>query len=257
VSTDPSTSTEYSVPPPDGVVGNARFIAPFTADNKNPNVWVAGGEHVAVQTKGYAIRATSDWTNVYDLGAGHVATAVADSGGTIYAAWCGGSCNGPGFSRGIAVGKADGTGWHQLNLPVGGVVPNRYLSGLEIDPGNANHVYLAVNGFSRKWTEGPGAGIGHIFETWDGGATWTDISGNLPDVPANSVRILSDGSLVLATDLAVFYRGPHTAGWKVLGEGLPTNSTLQLKIGPDGKIYAATHGRGIWSLVTPGRRGGD
>lgn len=256
VSTDPSTATEYSVPPNDGVTGNARFIAPFTADAKNPNVWVAGGEHVAVQSKGYAIRSTSDWTDVYDLGAGNVATAVAASGGTIYAAWCGGSCNGPGFTRGIAVGKADGTGWHQLNLPVNGTVPNRYLAGLEIDPHNSNHVYVAVNGFSRKWTEGPGAGVGHIFESWNGGVTWCDISANLPDVPANSVRVLPDGSLVLATDLAVFYRGAHSAQWKILGENLPTNATLQVKIGPDGKIYAATHGRGIWSLAIPRGHGG-
>jgi hypothetical protein len=76
-------------------------------------------------------------------------------------------------------------------------------------------------------------------------------------VPANSIQILPDGSLVLATDLAVFYRGAHTAEWKKLGEGLPTNATLQVEVGPDGKIYAAPHGRGIWSLVIPGRRGGD
>src|SRR5205085_1623847 len=48
VSTDPSTETEYNVPPNDGVTGNARFIAPLAADAKNPSAWVAGGEHVAV-----------------------------------------------------------------------------------------------------------------------------------------------------------------------------------------------------------------
>ncbi|MGH6656517.1 MAG: glycosyl hydrolase [Actinocrinis sp.] len=255
VSTDPSTATEYSVPPNDGVTGNARFTAPFTADTKNPSVWVAGGEHVAVQTKGYAIRATSDWTDVYDLGAGNQATAVADSGGRIYAAWCGSGCNSPGFTRGIAVGNADGTGWHQLNLPADGTVPNRYLSGLQIDPHNSNHVFVAVNGFSRKWTEGPGAGVGHIFESWDGGVTWRDISKNLPDVPANAVKLTPSGGLVLATDLAVFYRAAHSSEWKVLGENLPLNATLDLTIGPDGKVYAATHGRGIWSLPVPSRRG--
>ena len=257
VSTDPSTSTEYNVPPNDGVNGTARFIAPFAADDKNPNTWIAGGQHVAVQTKGYAIRSTSDWTDVYDLGAGNLATAVAASGGAVYAAWCGGGCNGPGFRRGIAVGNADGTGWHQLNLPVDGALPNRYLSGITIDPNDTKHVYVAVNGFSRKWTEGPGAGIGHLFESHDGGTTWTDISANLPDVPADSVLTLPDGALVLSTDLAVFYRAPHGTQWKVLGEGRPTNATLQLLAGPDGKIYAATHGRGIWAIRTPVHRGRD
>ena len=30
--------------------------------------------------------------------------------------------------------------------------------------------------------------------------------------------------------------------------GLPTNATLQLSLGPDGNLYAATHGRGIWRM---------
>jgi hypothetical protein len=253
VSTDPSTSTEYNVPPNDGVNGTARFIAPFTADIKSPNTWVAGGQHVAVQNKGFAIRATSDWTDVYDLGAGHLASAVASSGGKIYAAWCGGGCNSVGFSRGIAVGNADGTGWHQLNLPAdGSVIPNRYLSSIAIDPGNSNHVYVAVSGFSRAWTAGPGAGIGHIYESHDGGATWKDISANLPDIPADSIVVLPHGNgLALSTDLGVFYRGQHASHWSILGNELPTTATLQLSLGPDGNLYAATHGRGIWKVRVP------
>ncbi|MBW8804154.1 MAG: glycosyl hydrolase [Catenulisporales bacterium] len=252
VSTDYSTSTEYSVPPNDGANGTARFIAPFVADGKNPNTWVAGGQHVAVQNKGFAIRSTSDWTDVYDFGAGNYASAVASSGGRIYAAWCGAGCNSVGFTRGIAVGNADGTGWHQLNLPAdGSVLPNRYLSGLEIDPADADHVFVTVNGFSRKWTEGPGAGVGHVFESRDGGATWADISANLPDVPANSVKLLTHGGLAVATDLGVFYRSGNGCEWKVLGTHLPTNATLQVKVGPDGYLYAATHGRGIWKIRVP------
>ncbi|MGN5382229.1 hypothetical protein ACQ4WX_49060 [Streptomyces lasalocidi] len=110
-----------------------------------------------MNTKGYAIRSGKEWANAYDLGAGRTATAVASSGGTVYVGWCG-PCNNQGFTRGIAVGNADGTGWHQLNLPVAGTLPNRYISGFEIDPADAQHVYVAINGFSRRFTEGPGAG---------------------------------------------------------------------------------------------------
>jgi photosystem II stability/assembly factor-like uncharacterized protein len=111
-------------------------------------------------------------------------------------------------------------------------------------------VYVAINGFSRKWTEGPGAGVGHIFESRDAGQSWADISADLPDVPANSVKSVEGGGLALATDLGVFYRAPGRHGhWSVLGGNLPTTATLQLKVGPDGaKLYAATHGRGIWSF---------
>ncbi|MET7379552.1 glycosyl hydrolase [Streptomyces sp. NPDC005526] len=244
---DPSKATSYSVAPPDSATGEARFIAPLNADIKDSDTWVAGGRHVWINTKGWAIRSGSEWTGAFDLGAGHTATAVASSGGRVYAAWCG-PCNNQGFTRGIAVGNADGTGWHQLTLPTDGTVPNRYLSGLAIDPADADHVLLAVNGFSRKWTEGPGAGYGHLFETRDGGVTWKDVSGNLPDVPANAVAMLKDGTVVLGTDLGVLVRAPRSAGWKVAGENLPTTAVMQLRTGPDGLLYAATHGRGIWAV---------
>ncbi|MCC3771032.1 glycosyl hydrolase, partial [Streptomyces sp. UNOC14_S4] len=248
-STDPAKATEYEVAPPDKDLGGngARFIAPIASDAKNTDTWIAGGRHVWVQTKGFAIRSGAEWKNAFDLGGGHVATAVAASGGRVYVGWCG-PCNNQGFTRGIAVGNTDGTGWHQLALPADGTVPNRYLSGFETDPADPQHVFLAVNGFSRTWTEGPGAGIGHVFESRNGGADWTDISANLPDVPADSIRLLPDGGLALGTDLAVFHRAPGAGQWKVLGHALPTTAALQIRLGPDGRLYAATHGRGIWSF---------
>jgi hypothetical protein len=247
--TDPSKATSRDIAPPDNKDGpaGARFIAPFTYDAKDSKTWVAGGRHVWVQHKGWDIQSGADWASLFDLGAGHVATSVAVSGGMAYVGWCG-PCNNQGFTRGIAVGKTDGTGWHQLALPVEGQLPNRYVSGFDVDPANANHVFVAINGFSRRWTEGPGAGVGHLFESRDAGATWTDVSANLPDVPADSVKIVWDGGLVLGTDLGVFYRAPGHSDWTVLGTNLPTTATMQVKTGPFGvKLYAATHGRGIWS----------
>ncbi|MFH8391073.1 glycosyl hydrolase [Streptomyces sp. NPDC018036] len=247
---DPSKVTSYNVAPADNATGEARFIAPITADAGNSSTWVAGGRHVWVQTHGYAIRSGDEWKSVYDLGAGRTATAVAASNGKVYAAWCG-PCNNQGFARGISVGNEDGTGWHDITLPASGAdgaVPNRYLSGFAVDPRDAGHVYLAVNGFSRHWTEGPGAGVGHVFESKDGGTTWKDISRNLPDVPANSVVVTPDGGLAVATDLGVVHRAPGRTTWRRVGN-LPAVAVLQLKLGPDGRtLYAATHGRGIYTI---------
>ena len=250
---DMSKITSYDVAPPDNATEAARFTAPLTVDTRDGNTWVAGGQHVWVQTHGYAIRSGTEWTDAFDLGDGHTATAVAAQGGKVYAAWCG-PCNNQGFTRGIAVGNADGSGWHQVNLPAGGAdgsVPNRYLSGLAIDPADSDHVYLAVNGFSRHWTEGPGAGVGHVFESTDGGTTWKDISANLPDVPTDSLLALPGGGLALATDLGVVYRAPHRTGWQRVGH-LPAVAVLQLKSGPDGRVYAATHGRGLYAIALKG-----
>jgi photosystem II stability/assembly factor-like uncharacterized protein len=110
-------------------------------------------------------------------------------------------------------------------------------------------VVVALNGFSRHWTEGPGAGIGHVFESRDAGAHWTDISANVPDVPADSIKYVTGGGLVLGTDQAVFYRDAHSRTWYRLGRGIPTTTTLEVRTDPTGRyLYAATHGRGIWSF---------
>ena len=43
------------------------------------------GRHVWINTKGYGIRSGSEWFKAFDLGAGRTATAVASSGGKVYA----------------------------------------------------------------------------------------------------------------------------------------------------------------------------
>ena len=51
-------------------------------------------------------------------------------------------------------------------------------------------IYAAVNGFSRRFTEGEGVGIGHVFQYDAATASWTDVSANFPAVPANSIQEL-------------------------------------------------------------------
>ncbi|MFG2666533.1 WD40/YVTN/BNR-like repeat-containing protein [Streptomyces sp. NPDC048387] len=237
----------------------ARFIAPFAADETDPNgLWVAGGQYVWGNTKTWRSTSGADWTRLYDLGAGRSASAVASRHHVTWAAWCGPCSKNDGtFGRGIATNY--GGGWHQVALPA--AFPNRYVSGATIDPSDASGktVYAIVNGFSRHWNEGPGAGYGHVWKTADGGATWTDISGDtaaadsFPDAPANSALVTKDGTLVVATDLGVFTSSTAGPGhWARLGTGLPTSPAVYLSPSPDGsQVYVATHGRGIWRTPAP------
>ena len=89
------------------------------------------------------------------------------------------------------------------------------------------------------------------FESTNGGTTWTSVDNNFPDVPGNSIKVLPSGALVVGTDLAVLYRAAGSTTWQRLGAGLPLTVALDVERGPDGKIYAATHGRGIWRIATP------
>jgi hypothetical protein len=227
-----------------------RFIAPFESDPLNLDHWVAGGEFVWDNGgKGWDTRCSSsacDWTIVHDTGAGHSITAIAVNGDTTYAGWCG-PCNSPGFAS--AIDTNYGGTWHTVSAPN---LPNRFLSAITVDPANAAHVFAVYNGFSRRWvTDG---GIGHVFESTDGGATWTDVSGNLPDAPSDDL-LLVNGHLVLATDLGVFIAGAGggaATAWSRFGSGLPNASTNDLALSPDGSyLVAGTHGRGLWRIASP------
>lgn len=234
----------------------ARFIAPFESDLADPDLWIAGGQYVWINNPGGAAKgwdtrcgsSSCDWQIRGDSGAGHSITQVAMANGTWYAAWCG-PCNSAGFARGILKGNSNGTA-QQLTLPAS--FPNRFIQGLVVDKNDANHVYVVFSGFSRRWTL-LSSGEGHVYETTDGGATWNDISGNLPDAPGDDLVLTSSGKLVVATDIGVFVsQSSHGGSWSRFGANLPNASTNDLQLSPDGSyIIAATHGRGLWKIATP------
>lgn len=246
---DLSQSTTKDISPPDF---NAQFIAPFTANDKDIDQWVAAGNSLWYQDQGFDIASSNDWHPIYTLPtANKTFTAVSFSGDRVVASWCGPCSNsGAPFQRGVVVGKRTGTTWTWT--AVGDTLPNRYITGVAIDPKNQNHLVVGVNGFSRRFTEGPGAGFGHEFESTDGGATWNDISANAPDVPVNDVIVLQSGGILAATDLGVIYRAAGTTAWQRLGSKLPVTVAMDLHVGPDGNVYAATHGRGIWRISAAG-----
>jgi len=78
------------------------------------------------------------------------------------------------------------------------------------------------------------------------GETFTNISGNLPDIPVNDI-VRVGGKLVVATDIGVYVRS--AGSWSVYGTGLPNVSVLDLALQPGGdQLMTATHGRAVWLL---------
>ncbi|GAA1876225.1 WD40/YVTN/BNR-like repeat-containing protein [Lapillicoccus jejuensis] len=232
----------------------ARFIAPIAMDVHDSNHWVVGGSAIWDTTKGWATScagATCDFTQVHSLGkdaAGgdNLASAIAVSGVTTYAGWVGGGGNpGPAFASGIDTNY--GGSWHRISSPV---LPNRFVTGLTVDPANPAHVYATFSGYSRRWI--PGGGVGGVFESTDGGSTWRNISGNLPDAPADALAVVK-GTLVLGTDLGAFTASQSSPmRWSRVA-GLPTVVVNNVSLSADGRsAVLGTHGRGIWT-VTPAR----
>ena len=86
------------------------------------------------------------------------------------------------------------------------------------------------------------------------GATWTDISGNLPVIPVNDVVVDPDlpRTLYIATDAGVMVTNDGGATWSSLGNGLPVVVVHSLVLHrPSRVLRAATHGRSVWDILVP------
>ncbi len=233
----------------------------------------------------------TDWQTVFDLGtqkhAGVAgATATADDpnnpnnqlsavdlhGDSAYVGYCG-YCDtitqpvtpSAPFASGIATNvggpqapkRLTGNGWH---IAAAKGLPKRYVTAVAMDPASPSTVYVTLAGYGRRWAI-PGAvgddtsrvGAGHVFRSTDAGASFTDISGDLPDIPADWVTVRG-GQLIIATDIGVFAssdtQGSH---YSALGSGLPTVPVfhLALKPGDPNTLVAATYGRGVYTYAFP------
>jgi hypothetical protein len=232
---------------------------PLRADPQHPNRhWVFGGRYLWETWNGWKTscsKAECDWSLVDDPGEGRMVVAADVSDDTIYAGWCGPPQCDPntGFESGIDTNV--GGQWHRVAGPGietrGDQLPNRWINSIRIDPADPYHVYVVYGEYRRPWTAEPRAG-GHVFESADGGQTWSDISGNLPGAPATDLLILG-GTLVVSTDVGVFVsRAANPTGWSKLGEGIPNVAVNSLTLTPDGdSIVAATYGRGLWIIEAP------
>jgi uncharacterized protein (TIGR03437 family) len=130
-------------------------------------------------------------------------------------------------------------------------LPGRFVTQICVDPTAATTAYVAYSGFTGL---APGDTQGHVFRTLDGGATWLDISGNLPNVPVNDMVLDPDlpGTIYVATDVGVFVTGNTGVSWTVLGAGLPRVVVIGMRLHRATRtLRVATHGRGMWDIVAP------
>ncbi|NCA76670.1 MAG: T9SS type A sorting domain-containing protein [Alphaproteobacteria bacterium] len=114
------------------------------------------------------------------------------------------------------------------------------LTGIAVHTKNPNTVYISFSGY----TSGK-----KVFKSTNGGISWDTISQNLPNVSVNCI-VFQDSSnegLYIGTDLGVYFRNNQMTSWKRFSSGLPNVMVTDLKIQyMNGKIRAATYGRGLW-----------
>jgi hypothetical protein len=147
----------------------------------------------------------------------------------------------------------------------GAINPNNFpISGIAMDRSDTQGLtaYVSIMGFSTASFPTP-----HLWQTTNGGASWTDFTANLPDAPANAVVVDSattgnPGRVYVATDVGVFWSFTANASWQEVGPPpgqagyLPNVAVTALGIFTRSDstklLRASTYGRGVWEFpLTP------
>jgi photosystem II stability/assembly factor-like uncharacterized protein len=131
-------------------------------------------------------------------------------------------------------------------------LPDRPITQIAVDRSNYRTAYVAVAGFNPSTRHNPG----HLFKTTDAGKRWENISGNLPDVPVNTVVLdpSYEDTLYVGTDVGAFVTYNEGRRWSRLGGGFPNVSVWQFDMNPaaaERVLVAGTHGRGAFQLNDP------
>ncbi|GGB00198.1 hypothetical protein [Puia dinghuensis] len=122
------------------------------------------------------------------------------------------------------------------------------VSCVAIDPRTESHLLATYSNY----------GVSHVFETIDAGAHWTDVTGDLPDMPVRWAIFDPRNAAwaIIATELGVWSTDNLHAGavdWQPTNTDFVNTRVDMLKYRPaDGTLAAATHGRGLFTTVIPG-----
>jgi photosystem II stability/assembly factor-like uncharacterized protein len=153
------------------------WVPPLTLDPQNPQTLYFGTYRVYQSTDGAGL-----WTAISpDLsnnGNGNTLSAIAvapTDSNTVY--------TGSGDSA-VYVTKNATAGSGAIWTKISNGLPNRYITDITVDPHTSTTAFVSFSGFT-----GYPDNLGHIFQTTNGGTSWTDISGDLPNTPVNWIVV--------------------------------------------------------------------
>lgn len=218
------------------------FYAPFAADPSTAGV-LYYGTHRLYRT----IDRGDNWIAISgDLTAGGSRAAISaiavapSASGTVYV--------GSSDSK-LHVASDTGTGNNFVDVTQA-PLPGRHVTDLAVDPTDDQVAYVTFSGFN---THTPGS-PGHVFKTSDRGGSWSDVSGNLPDIPVSAIALDGD-TIYVGTDTGVYASTDGGATWSSFNDGLPLVAVVDMVLfdhGGEKILFAGTHGRSVWRVSLSG-----
>lgn len=116
------------------------------------------------------------------------------------------------------------------------------ITDVAMDPNNPLRVYAVDDN--------------QIFRSLDGGATWSDVTGNIGNISSFDFRTIeyiydpAGDQIALGTRSGVYVANALSSTWSLLGIGLPDVLVFDLRyIASQKLLIAGTLGRGVWSFA--------
>jgi photosystem II stability/assembly factor-like uncharacterized protein len=202
-------------------VPGASFYFPLEIHKTNPNILFAGGNEV------YKIEDNSGLTITnLNSGVGQISD-IATHGNTVLVTG----------ENGLKYSLNSGTNWVAVSKPAGTV------NSVDFNASVNSILYATVSGYTAG---------NKVYKSIDSGATYTNISGDLPNIVMKEVMLKQGQTseyLFLATELGVYTSNNGGVNWKKLGNGLPNVDVRDIEIHyTNDKLVAATFGRGLWEI---------
>lgn len=120
------------------------------------------------------------------------------------------------------------------------VPSNREISHMAFAYDNPDHIYITRSSYDPN---------SKVYESFNGGQTWSNLSSGLPNIPINCIAVEDnpEHSIYIGTDLGVYYRDDFSNGWVRFNSGMPNVIVNDLEINYlNNTISAGTYGRGVY-----------
>lgn len=132
----------------------------------------------------------------------------------------------------------NGANWTTISDSPG--FPTEYprISAIGVRPNSSQTVYACFSGYTDNLK---------VYYSYDVGASWTNVSYDLPNIPVWSIEVDASNNVYIGTDYGVFYKAAGATNWEPFYNGLPNVPVSDLAINESAdQLLASTFGRGIW-----------